>query len=108
MKHLFIDDHEIEAIDNLARKLHQPRKERGNVVIRPEYRWENNSIQIRTTPVWLPDEGVFKMIYLTGAEGLDPGVSLDVTGAPAGGESFACYATSEGRRELGEALSRAL
>ena len=35
------------------------------------------------------------MIYLTGAEGLDPGVSLDVTGAPAGGESFACYATSE-------------
>ena len=95
MKHLFIDDHEIEAIDNLARKLHQPRKERGNVVIRPEYRWENNSIQIRTTPVWLPDEGVFKMIYLTGAEGLDPEVSLDLTGAPAGGESFACYATSE-------------
>lgn len=35
------------------------------------------------------------MIYLTGAEGLDPEVRLDVTGAPAGGESFACYATAE-------------
>lgn len=45
MKHLFIDDHEIEAIDNLARKL---QKARDNVVVRPEYRWENNSIQIRT------------------------------------------------------------
>ncbi len=26
MKHLFIDDHELEAIENLARKLHQPQK----------------------------------------------------------------------------------
>lgn len=95
MKHLFVDDHEIEAIDNLARKLHQPRKERANVVIRPEYRWENNSIQVRTTPVWLPDEGIFKMIYLTGAEGLDPEIRIDLTGAPVGGESFACYAISE-------------
>ena len=95
MKHLFIDDHEVEAIDNLARKLHQPQKARDNVVIRPEYRWENNSIQMRTTPVWLPDEGVFKAIYLTSAEGLDPEVRTDVTGAPAGVERFACYATSE-------------
>ena len=95
MKHLFIDDHEVEAIDNLARKLHQPQKQRDNVVIRPEYRWENNGIPIRTTPVWLPDEGVFKMIYLTRAEGMDPEIRLDVLGAPTGGESFACYATSE-------------
>ncbi len=95
MKHLFIDDHEVETIDNLARKLHQPQKARDNVVIRPEYRWENSSIQMRTTPVWLPDEGVFKAIYLTTAEGLDPEVRTDMTGAPAGGERFACYATSE-------------
>ena len=94
MKHLFVDDHEIETIDNLARKLHQPRKQRDNAVIRPEHRWENKTIQVRTTPTWLPDEGVFKMIYLTIAEGMDPVVSLDATGAPAGTESFACYATS--------------
>ena len=95
MKHLFIDDHEVEAIDNLARKLHQPRKERANVVIRPEFRWENNGIQVRTSPVWLPDEHLFKMIYLTRAEGMDPQVSLDPTGAVANTESFACYATSQ-------------
>ena len=94
MKHLFIDNHEIEAIDNLARKLHQPQKQPDNVVIRPEFRWENNGIQVRTTPVWLPDEGVFKMIYLTGAEGTDPEVRVGVTGAPVGTESFACFATS--------------
>ena len=95
MKHLFIDDHEVEAIDNLARKLHQPRKERANVVIRPEFRWENNAIQVRTSPVWLPDEDLFKMIYLTRAEGLDPQISVDATGAVANTESFACYATSQ-------------
>ena len=93
-KYLFVDDHDIEAIDNLDRRLHQPQKFARNVVIRPEYRWENVGIQIRTTPVWLPDENIFKMIYHGSAEGPDPVVTLDVTGAPRGGESFACYATS--------------
>ena len=95
MKHLFIDDYEVEAIDNLARKLHQPRKQHDNVVIRPEFRWENNAIQVRTSPVWLPDESLFKMIYLTNAEGIDPQTSVDATGAVANTESFACYATSQ-------------
>ena len=93
-KYLFIDDHDIEAIDNLERRLHQPQKFPNNVVIRPEYRWENVGIQVRTTPVWLPDENIFKMIYNTEAEGQDPVVTLDVTGAPRGMESYACYATS--------------
>ena len=43
MKALFIDDHVVEEIDNLARKLHQPQKFEGNVVLRPEYRWENHA-----------------------------------------------------------------
>ena len=47
MKHLFIDDYELEAIDNLARKLHQPKKFRGNAVVRPEDRWEN-MLQVRS------------------------------------------------------------
>ena len=94
MKHLFIDDHGVEEIDNLARKLHQPEKFPSNVAVRPEHRWENGSIQIRMTPAWDPDEGLFKMIYLASAESTDPEVKLDVTGAPTGGESFYCYATS--------------
>jgi hypothetical protein len=93
-KYLFIDDHDIEAIDNLARRLHQPQKFAGNVVIRAEHRWENIGIQIRTTPVWLSDENIFKMIYHGVAEGPWPPLKLDATGQPMGGEMFACYATS--------------
>ncbi|MBI2504245.1 MAG: hypothetical protein HYW07_13550 [Candidatus Latescibacteria bacterium] len=93
-KHLFIDDGEVERIANLARKLHQPSRFTGHAVLRPEHRWENCAIQIRTTPAWDPQEQLFKMIYLASAEGPDPEVKLDPTGAPAGGESFYCYATS--------------
>jgi hypothetical protein len=94
MKHLFVDDYHVEAVDNLARKLHQPEKFANNVVIRSDYRWENATIQVRTTPVWLPAESIFKLIYHTSAEGMDPEVKVDVTGAPQGMESYACYATS--------------
>ena len=92
MKYLFVDDENIEVIENLARKLHQPEKFDNNVVIRPDYRWENVGIQVRTTPVWVPDEGVFKLIYNTIAEGTTP--AADVTGAMYGMDRYACYATS--------------
>jgi len=95
MKYLFIDDGDVERIDNLARKLHQPEKFRGNAVVRPEFRWENCGLQIRTTPAWDPEAGQFKLIYLASAEGPDGVVRLGVTGAPEGGEAFYCYATSE-------------
>ena len=84
MKHLFVDDNGVQEIENLARKLHQPRKFRGNVVVRPEHRWENRAIQIRTTPAWVPDEGVFKMLYYASPEPLPSSE----------GGSFFCYATS--------------
>ena len=95
MKYLFIDDVETESIDNLARKLHQPTKFPGNAVVRPDHRWENCAIQIRTVPAWDPDAERFTMIYLACAESPDGEVRIDPTGAPAGGESFYCYATSE-------------
>ncbi|MFH1567449.1 MAG: hypothetical protein ABIL09_05555, partial [Gemmatimonadota bacterium] len=95
MKYLFIDDGEVEAIQNLARKLHQPRKFRGNAVVRPDHRWENCALQIRTAPAWDPAEGRYKLIYLASAEGPDSTVRVGPTGAPEGGESFYCLATSE-------------
>jgi hypothetical protein len=94
MKYLFVDDHDLDEIDNLARKLHQPEKFPDNVVLRGEYRWENCGIQIRSTPAWDPDTQRFILIYLAAAESQDPEVRLDATGAPTGGESFYCYATS--------------
>jgi hypothetical protein len=95
LKHLFIDDHDIEAIDNLARKLHRPEKFERNVVLRAEHRWENAGIQIRTIPAWDPEAKRFTMIYLGSADTPDAVGRLDPSGAPLGGESFYCYATSE-------------
>ena len=94
MKHLCIDDHDIEAMDNLARKLHQPEKFADNVAVRAEHRWENCGMQIRTTPAWDPAAGCFKMIYRASAECRSDDLRVDATGAPAGGEGFCCYATS--------------
>ena len=90
MKYLFIDDHDIDAIDNLARKLHQPEKFVGNAVVRPEYRWENEAVQIWGMPTWDPDESIFKMIYHGSAE-QGNGASTADSGI---GGSFMCYATS--------------
>ncbi len=86
-RRLFIDDGDVDRIDNLARVLHQPRKFHGNAVVRPDRRWDNCSIQIRTTPAWDPDAQRFHMIYLAAAEADDE--------SPEGGQSFACYAVSE-------------
>jgi len=90
VKHLFIDDHVVEEIDNLVRKLHQPLKFERNAVVRPEHRWENAAIQIRTTPAWVPEERVFKMLYFASAGPVDSDI-----GGPSGTGSFICYATSE-------------
>ena len=95
MKALFIDDHVVEEINNLARKLHPLQKFDKNVVLRPEHRWENCGIMMWTTPAWVPDESVFKTLYYASSESDSPEVKLDVTGAPIGGRSFICYATSE-------------
>ena len=48
-----------------------------------------------TTPAWVPDEAVYKTLYYASSESDSSEVKLDVTGAPIGGKSFICYATSE-------------
>jgi hypothetical protein len=94
LKHLFLDDFHIQRIDNLARKMHQPERFAGSALIRPEYRWENLTCQIRNTPVWDPEAGLYKMIYAGKAEVLEQELEVDQTGnAP---KTIAvCYATSE-------------
>ena len=93
MKQLFIDDHGVQQIHNLARKLHPLEKFPANAVVRPENRWENAGIQIRTTPSYNPEDGLFRITYKASAEALDD-AGLGPRGAP-GGQSFTCYATSE-------------
>jgi hypothetical protein len=93
MKQLFIDDYIIEEIDNLIRKLHQPQKFKGNAVLRPERRWENAGIQVRQAPVWVPEESIFKWLYMGSSTPLGSERRLDP------GDGFPsirhiCYATS--------------
>lgn len=93
MKRLFIDDGEVEGIDNLARVLHQPAKFHGNAVLYPQHRWENCGIQVRTTPAWDPQGQQYRTIYHASAEGEEQAAGTRPGWSP-GGESFACYATS--------------
>ena len=90
MKQLFVDDHGVQEINNLARKLHPLQRFHANAVVRPENRWENEAIQIRTTPSYNPEDGLFRMTYKAASEGADVGLAR--TGR---GQSFTCYATSE-------------
>lgn len=61
-KELFLDDHVIERLDGLTRRMHPPRKH--GPVIRPDV--EGDSIQIRTGPFWNPAEKQWMMWYLGG------------------------------------------
>jgi hypothetical protein len=95
VKYLFIDDGDVERIDNLSRRLHQPRKFADNAVVCPENRWENRALQIRTTPAWDPEDGLYKMIYWAGAEAEDTEGPYDPSSGMWGGANYGCYATSE-------------
>ena len=100
MKHLFIDDHEVESIHNLARKLHQPEKFHANAVVRPEYRWENQMIRMGGSVAWDPEDRLFKLIYLGTAAapvstvGSAAALKLHPAGDAGAAKSFSCYATS--------------
>jgi hypothetical protein len=96
MKRLFIDDSDLARIDNLARVLHRPQKFYGNAVVRPDQRWDNVAVQIRTTPAWDPESRRFHMIYLAAAEAADfESMHIRHGWAPEGGDSFTCYTVSE-------------
>ena len=96
MKHLFIDDHIIERIDNLVRKLHQP--EKVGAVLRPEYRWENIRARSTCAPMWDASEKIYKMVYQAIGEPVDMTISdllMDTGSAPKRSQSFYCYAISK-------------
>ena len=100
-KRLFLDNAEIEEIENLARKLHQPEKFERNAVLRPEYRWENQMLRAGGAVNWDAEQQLFKMIYLgtasapVGSAGNGESLKLDVSGEKGAMEHFPCYATSE-------------
>lgn len=63
-KELFLDEYVLSRLDNVQRRLHQPKK--YGPVIRADRPWERGSIQIRTGPFWNPDEKLWMMWYMPG------------------------------------------
>ncbi len=62
-RQLFLDDYVIERMDDLQRTMHRPEK-RG-AVIRPDIASDGNRLEtMGSAPMWVPDEGVYKMVYM--------------------------------------------
>lgn len=54
----FLDDYVVDRIENLKRTLRQPAKK--GAVIRPDGRFGVSAVQVRTSPVWDPEEKMYK------------------------------------------------
>jgi hypothetical protein len=61
MKQLFIDDALVAGRENAEWRFHSPTK--VGAVLRPDKLWEGNSIQIRSAPVWSPEDCEWKLWY---------------------------------------------
>lgn len=62
-RQLFLDDQVVERTEGLKTTLHAPEK-RGPV-IRPDIPSDGNRVQTYgTSPMWVPDERVYKMVYM--------------------------------------------
>ena len=62
-RQLFLDDFLLGAVYRVERRIHQPVKYEGNLVLRGDRRWEGSSIQTRSAPCWDPEEQVWKLWY---------------------------------------------
>ena len=61
-KQLFLDDHVLQEMSGLRRTMHQPTK-RG-AVLKPDILSDGTLVQTRSAPMWVPDEKVYKLIYI--------------------------------------------
>ena len=62
-RQLFLDDFLLGDVYNVERVIHQPVKYEGNPVILADQPWEGSSIQIRSAPVWDPEDELYKLWY---------------------------------------------
>lgn len=68
MKHLFIDDHHIERLDNASILYHQPVKDKRPVLL-PDTPWEGDSLNwMLGGPLWCEERQVWRMWYVGGSE----------------------------------------
>jgi len=61
-KTLFLDDHHIAEMTGLKRVMHRPVKK--GAVFMPHGETDGIRVQTASAPVWVPEEGVFKLFYM--------------------------------------------
>ncbi len=82
---LFLDDHCVGRMDNLARRVQPPEKFAGNPILTAEHPWERRHLY-RPSVIYEPDLDVFRMHYTT--------IDRPTPEAPKG-LSAKCYAESQ-------------
>ena len=61
-KQLFLDDFTLRSRQGVRRTMHQPEKK--GAVLRPDGPTDGIRVQTASAPVWVPNEGVYKLFYL--------------------------------------------
>ena len=64
VRHLFLDDLEVQKTRNLKRVVNQPTKHPDNPVLKREHPWEGFRIQVYGTMLYDPDAKLFKSWYM--------------------------------------------
>lgn len=64
-RHLFLDLHDVTRIENMYRRVHQPKRHPANPVLKGENPWEQMA-SLYGTVLYDPEEERFRMWYLTG------------------------------------------
>lgn len=93
VRRLFLDDLEIENIDNLERVVNQPVKHPDNPVLKREHPWEGFRVQVYGTMLYDPDEKLFKAWYMNIPKTADEKITVGGQRRP-GHATLLSYATS--------------
>jgi hypothetical protein len=76
-KQLFLDNFAVEQITGLARTMHQPEKK--GAIFKPIIELDGLWAETRSTPIWIPEEGVYKIIYVASPTGGPRGTGVLVS-----------------------------
>jgi hypothetical protein len=67
LKQLFLDEHAVEEMKGLRRRMHQPEKK--GPVLKADVPSDGEWVQTVSAPMWVADEGAYKMVYECHHEG---------------------------------------
>jgi len=69
LKQLFLDDYAVQEMKGLRRRMHSPEKK--GPVLKADIPSDGDFVETVSAPMWIPDEGVYKMVYECNHRGPD-------------------------------------